>query len=328
MQRYVFAIDTAYANNGACLAEEGKLPVFTDRANMLVTGNGEIYNTYEEKYSFEYAYKYVIERIQTMQAAQLIIIEKALIKDDQNRFIRDPSESMRANVVLERNLYSIISMFHIMGYLPPVLVVSPEKWQHVLGIPKMSYQAHKQKSCEMFAQMTSPAFVESIKMQYFDRKYDDIAEAYLITQAAHKDFDKWYKEATTYHNHDAHISNLGARITREQRMAPLPKITDDIKFVDGHTRYNWLVQHKRSKNETKMKKIFKGNVLEAVKASTNNEPEKETTTKGKKKPVVSPVQAKEKSTEKKPKSKKKVKVITMSDEEDDCVLVDDSDLEF
>jgi hypothetical protein len=219
-------------------------------------------------------------------------------------------------------------MFHVMGYLPPVLVVPPERWQAVMGIPKMSYQAHKQKSCEMFAQMTSPAFVESIKMQYFDRKYDDIAEAYLITQAAHKEFDKWYKEATTYHNHDAEISNLGGRISREKRMAPLPKITDDIKFVDGNTRYNWLVQHKRFKNDAKTSKIFKNNVLEAVKASTSNEPEKETTQKPKKKPAVSPVQPKPKATEKKPKSKKKVKVITMSDEEDDCVLVDESDLEF
>jgi hypothetical protein len=272
MKRYVFAIDTAYSNNGACLAEEGKIPVFTDRANLLVTGSGEIYASYEEQHSFEYTYKYVIERFQTMQASKLIIIEKALIKDGENRFIRDPSESMRANVVLERNLYSIISMFHIMGHLPPVLVVPPTRWQAVLGIPKMSYQMHKLKSCEMFMKMTSPAFVESVKMQYFDRKYDDIAEAYLITQAAHKEFDKWYKEATTYHNHSADIHNLGARIRSEKRMAPLPKITDDIKFVDGKTRYTWLVEHERFKRENKKTKLSIGNVLEAVKVSTSSVP--------------------------------------------------------
>jgi hypothetical protein len=332
MKRYIFAIDTAYANNGSCLAEAGKMPAYVDRANLLVTGNGEVYSSYEEQHSFEYTYKYVVERIQTMQAAQLCIIEKAMITDDEKRFVRDPSESMRANVVLERNLYAIMSTFHIMGYLPPVLVVPPSRWQKVLGIPTMSYKEHKLKACEMFTKMTSPAFVESIKLQYFDRKYDDIAEAYLITQAAHKEFDKWYEEATTYHNHNAHVSNFAAKIKKEQRMAQLPKITDNIKFVDGKTRFNWLVQYKRFQQDTKPKKpMFKASVLDAVKASTMKESTDETVEKSKKKPKASPVEPKEKTPSKVVKSKKKVKVITMSDEEEDCVVVinqDDSDLEF
>lgn len=260
MKKYIFAIDTSKVNNGSCLSAFKEKPLYADRCNMLVTSKGTIYKEYTEQISTELASHFIFDRFQFMQKSSLIMIEKAMIVDeDENgnkKFVKDPTELMRGNVVLERTLYAMIYTYHLMGLLPPVIVVAPREWQTAVGIPKMSYKAHKITSCAKFADMVGSDTVEFLKSEYYDRKYDDIAEAYLMTQAGHILFDDLYERATTYHNHTTSIGNFGKNVNKETRMQPPRLHTDDIKFVDGKTRFLWNLDYIRYVQTKKHDKQF------------------------------------------------------------------------
>lgn len=235
----IFAIDTARRNLGSVLTDFDKTPSYADRTTLQLTGDGRFYKQYEEGISTELCINYLRDRWKFIEQAGLVVIEKAMVKR-HDKFVRDPTEGERAAVVIERTLYSILWSYYSLGYGPAVIVVTPTWWQQVNGIPPMSYEAHKKKSCDMFRAIVGNPFTEMIESHYIDRKFDDIAEAYLIARAVFIRADFIKKEFEVNSNHSAKFDELGKNVMRESRVLGDITLLEGGTYTDPKYRKHWL----------------------------------------------------------------------------------------
>jgi len=243
-KKLIFAIDTAPANLGSAFAAKSETPVYSDRANLLITGDGRIYAEYEEKLSTELCTNYLRDRWEIIKQADLVIVEKAIIIKN-GKYVHNPSETQRACVVVERTLYTILWTYFSLGLGPPVVIVSPKTWQTALGIPTMSYEEHKKFSCAMFEELVGSDYVEFIRSQFPDRKFDDIAEAYLMCQAGHMLFDKLLLQAQRTLNHTTTYQTLGANISSEARIAVPKPLTEGGTITDSKISFQRHMDYQR-----------------------------------------------------------------------------------